>query len=74
VKDHGVGIPPEALPHIFDKFYRVRSEASSQVPGSGLGLAYVREVATQLGGTVSVNSIVNQGSVFELRIPCWRQE
>jgi two-component system phosphate regulon sensor histidine kinase PhoR len=69
VKDQGVGIPPEALPHIFEKFYRVKSAASSQIPGSGLGLSYVREVAAQLGGTVSVNSVVHQGSVFELRIP-----
>ena len=69
VKDQGVGIPPEALPHIFEKFYRVKSAASSQIPGSGLGLSYVREVAAQLGGTVFVNSVVHQGSVFELRIP-----
>jgi two-component system phosphate regulon sensor histidine kinase PhoR len=74
VKDSGIGIPPEALPHIFEKFYRVKSAASSQVPGSGLGLAYVREVAVQHGGTVSADSIAHQGSVFELRIPCWRRQ
>ena len=74
VKDSGIGIPPDSLPHIFEKFYRVKSAAASQVSGSGLGLAYVQEVAAQFGGTVSVNSIVQQGSVFELRIPCWRQQ
>ena len=52
VRDHGPGIAPEDLPHIFDRFYR--SAAARGLPGSGLGLAIVRQVAETQGGSVSV--------------------
>ncbi|MBI4455542.1 MAG: CHASE2 domain-containing protein [Acidobacteria bacterium] len=74
VRDHGIGIPAEALPYVFEKFYRVKSAAKSGVPGSGLGLAFVREVATRHGGTVSAKSVLHEGSVFDLHVPLWRME
>jgi two-component system OmpR family sensor kinase len=68
VADTGVGIPPEALPHIFDRFYRV-DKARSRRTGSGLGLALVRSIAEANGGRIEVTSQSNAGSVFTLRLP-----
>ena len=67
VRDHGPGIAPEDLPHIFDRFYR--SAAARGLPGSGLGLAIVRQVAETQGGSVSVANADGGGAVFMLRLP-----
>jgi two-component system sensor histidine kinase MprB len=67
VRDHGAGIAPEDLPHIFDRFYR--SAAARGLPGSGLGLAIVRQVAETQGGSVSVHNAEDGGAVFTLRLP-----
>ena len=69
VADRGYGIPEEDLPRIFEKFYRVPRVEDAGVPGTGLGLAMVREIAELHGGTASVKSAVNQGSTFTLRLP-----
>ncbi len=68
VADTGVGIPPEALRHVFERFYRV-DQSRSRRTGSGLGLALVRSIAEANGGEVEVTSQVNAGSVFTLRLP-----
>ena len=67
VRDTGPGIPPEDLPHVFDRFWR--GTAARSVPGSGLGLAVVREVVTAHGGTVQAASPSSGGSVFTVRLP-----
>ncbi|MDX6581097.1 MAG: two-component system, OmpR family, sensor histidine kinase MprB [Solirubrobacterales bacterium] len=67
VRDHGAGIEPEDLPHIFDRFYR--SAAARGLPGSGLGLAIVRQVAETQGGEVSVSNAEGGGATFTLRMP-----
>ena len=54
---------------IFDKFYRVPRVQDAGVPGTGLGLALVREIAGLHGGSVSVKSEINAGSTFTLRVP-----
>ena len=69
VSDQGYGIPEPDLPRIFEKFYRVPRVEDAGVPGTGLGLALVREIAELHGGAASVTSKVNQGSTFILRIP-----
>jgi signal transduction histidine kinase len=69
VEDHGYGIPEADLTRVFDKFYRVPRVEDAGVPGTGLGLAFVREIVELHGGTVSVTSKVNHGSTFTLRIP-----
>jgi signal transduction histidine kinase len=69
VADHGYGIPEADLERVFDKFYRVPRVQDAGVPGTGLGLALVREIAELHHGSVSVRSEVNQGSTFTLRIP-----
>ena len=67
VRDHGPGISPEDLPHVFDRFYR-GAEARGR-PGSGLGLAIVRQVITQHGGTVAAESAPDGGTLMRVRLP-----
>jgi two-component system, OmpR family, sensor histidine kinase MprB len=70
VRDHGPGIDPADLPHVFDRFYR--SAAARAVPGSGLGLAIVRQTAEAHGGRVSVEPAEGGGTVFRLVLPAQR--
>jgi two-component system sensor histidine kinase MprB len=67
VRDHGPGIAPEDLPHVFDRFYR--SPAARGLPGSGLGLAIVRQVAEVDGGSVAAANHPEGGALVELRLP-----
>lgn len=67
VRDHGPGIDPADLPHIFDRFYR--APRSRALPGSGLGLAIVRQVAEAHGGTVTAARADGGGSLFTLNLP-----
>ncbi|PWU22189.1 MAG: hypothetical protein C5B48_10490 [Candidatus Rokuibacteriota bacterium] len=69
VSDDGPGIPEEARPHVFDRFYRVDSARGRDGGGSGLGLAICREVAKAHNGRVSVQSEVGEGSSFTLAFP-----
>jgi len=67
VRDHGAGIDPADLPHLFDRFYRGASARG--LPGSGLGLAIVRQVASQHGGGISAANAPGGGAVFTLALP-----
>jgi heavy metal sensor kinase len=67
VCDTGCGISPLELPHIFDRFYRVDRSRSTQ--GSGLGLSIAQEIVLRHGGTISVNSQVDQGTEFSVSLP-----
>lgn len=69
VADHGIGIPPNDLERIFERFYRVDRARSRGTGGTGLGLAIVRHVAQNHGGRVEVTSTEGEGSTFTLRIP-----
>ena len=69
VRDTGVGIAPEHVPHIFDRFYRVDKARSRAEGGAGLGLSICRWIAEAHGGAVSVESAPGQGSTFTLRLP-----
>jgi signal transduction histidine kinase len=64
VADNGVGIAPEHLPHIFDRFYRADRARSRNKGGTGLGLAIVKGIAEQHGGDVIVTSDPGKGSIF----------
>ena len=66
VTDRGLGIPEQALPKLFERFYRV---PGVEGPGSGLGLAVADEVVTWHGGCIEVESTVGQGSTFTVRLP-----
>jgi two-component system sensor histidine kinase MprB len=67
VRDHGPGIAPEDLPFVFDRFYRARQART--LPGSGLGLALVRQVAEAHGGSATAANANGSGAVFTLEIP-----
>jgi signal transduction histidine kinase len=69
VEDTGVGIAPEHLPHIFERFYRTDAARSPTDGGAGLGLAIARWIAEAHGGTFIVTSTVGRGSVFTVRLP-----
>lgn len=69
VSDDGPGIPPEHLPHIFERFYRVDRARSRATGGAGLGLAIAAEAAALLGGRIDVASEVGRGSRFTLVLP-----
>jgi signal transduction histidine kinase len=68
VRDRGQGIAAEDLPHVFERFYRGRNVAG-RVEGLGLGLATVRHIVEQHGGTVSVSSEPQRGTTFVVRLP-----
>jgi two-component system sensor histidine kinase MprB len=72
VRDHGPGIAPDDLPHVFDRFYR--SPAARGTPGSGLGLAIVRQVVESHGGTVGAGSADGGGTVVRLSFPAVRDD
>lgn len=73
VEDHGPGIDPADLPHIFEPFYRGRRVLASTVPGAGLGLSIVKRHIEAQGGRVSVESSKEKGSRFTLHLPALQE-
>lgn len=75
VSDTGVGIPPDHLPHIFDRFYRVPSAgAGGPERGLGLGLSFVSWIVKAHGGTIQVASTPGKGTTFTVRLPAASRE
>jgi signal transduction histidine kinase len=71
VKDTGLGIPAEDLPHIFDRFYRVDKARARALGGSGLGLSIAKWVARAHGGDIQVESEVGEGTTFIVSLPAF---
>nr|WP_242035626.1 MULTISPECIES: PAS domain S-box protein [unclassified Leptolyngbya] len=69
VRDTGIGISPDELPHIFERFYRVREAKGRTYEGTGIGLSLVQELVWLHGGTIDVKSVVGQGTCFTVSIP-----
>ncbi|MCE9644925.1 MAG: PAS domain-containing sensor histidine kinase [Chloroflexi bacterium] len=66
--DQGMGISPEALPHLFEKFYRAKNVTVAEIPGSGIGLYIVKSIIEELGGKIDVRSELNQGTTFTVHL------
>ena len=71
IKDTGVGISEEHLPFIFERFYRVDKARSRLSGGSGLGLAICKGVIEKHNGTITVQSILGEGTTFQIQLPIW---
>ena len=69
VADTGAGIAPEALPHVFDRFYRGDPARSQQEGESGLGLAIAKSITEAHGGRIEVESALGQGTTFTVLLP-----
>lgn len=68
IQDNGVGIPPDDIEHIFDKFYRVKNDASHSIKGTGLGLYLVKYFVELHGGTIIAESTLGQGTKFTVKL------
>ena len=69
VKDTGVGIPPEELPRLFERFHRVEGTRARTHEGSGIGLALVQELVRLHGGTIEARSALGEGTTFTIALP-----
>jgi two-component system NtrC family sensor kinase len=73
VEDSGIGIEPEDLPHLFDRFYRGKQVRQSKIHGTGLGLAIVKEIVDLHEGEIEIQSQVGKGSIFNVDFPILEQ-
>ncbi|MCR4576352.1 MAG: HAMP domain-containing histidine kinase [Clostridiales bacterium] len=69
VKDEGIGIPEDKIPHIFDRFYRVDKARGRETGGTGLGLSIAKQILLAHGGNINVTSVLDKGSVFTVELP-----
>ena len=69
VKDSGIGIPAEDIPHLFQKFYRVDNSETREINGTGLGLFLSRKLTESIGGFLDVESEYTKGSTFTVKLP-----
>ena len=69
IQDTGIGIAPEQLPHIFDRFWRADQARSRYEEGSGLGLAIAKTIVQRHQGDITVQSKLEEGSYFQVKIP-----
>jgi len=74
VEDTGIGIPPDALPHVFERFYRVDKTRSAEAESAGLGLAIVKSICAAHGAEVEGFSVPNAGSRFTVKLPLQKTE
>jgi len=74
VSDTGMGIPEDAIPHLFERFFRVDKARSRQSGGSGLGLAIVRAIIQRSRGDIRVTSVVGEGTTFTVSFPAFDTE
>lgn len=68
ISDQGLGIPTEALPNLFEQFFRARNVTLAEIPGSGVGLYIVKSIIEELKGSIQVESEINKGTTFIIRL------
>jgi signal transduction histidine kinase len=78
IQDHGEGIDPAALPHVFDRFYRGDPSRARATGGTGLGLAICKAITERAGGSIALTSepgpdLPNQGTTVTVRLPLARE-
>jgi signal transduction histidine kinase/CheY-like chemotaxis protein/ligand-binding sensor domain-containing protein len=73
VKDNGIGITAEKLPHVFDRFYQADDSATRSGEGTGIGLTLVKELVEMMGGRISVESTLHKGTEFTIWLPVKRE-
>jgi two-component system NtrC family sensor kinase len=73
VEDNGIGISPNDLPYIFDKFYRVQSDQTVDIQGTGLGLSICKSIVEKHAGQIWAESLVGEGSIFYVAVPALSQ-
>jgi len=73
VKDSGMGIPEKDIPKLFREFFRAANAKKSRIPGSGVGLAGVKNIVERFSGQLEIQSVENQGSTFTVRLPIFAQ-
>ena len=69
VRDNGIGIPEEDVPHLFERFYRVEKSRTSETGGTGLGLAIAKEIVDAHGGSINVASVQGKGTAVRITLP-----
>lgn len=74
VTDTGIGIPPEELPHVFDRFFRSSRSQDQHRPGTGLGLSIAKSIVEEHGGTIEARANPTGGTTFEIILPALRSE
>lgn len=69
IRDNGIGISPEFLPHLFESFSQEHNQTTSQYQGTGLGMAITKQIVELMGGTITVESRLGEGTAFTLTLP-----
>lgn len=69
VSDTGVGIPPDDVPHVFERFYQAKNQEHNKSGGTGVGLSLTRELVKAMGGEITAESTLGKGSTFTVRLP-----
>jgi len=69
IRDNGIGIPKEDLDHLFERFYRVEKSRTQDAGGTGLGLAIAKELVEAHGGTISIDSVLSEGTTVRIELP-----
>jgi len=68
ITDHGMGIPAEDVPHLFERFFRGKNVTIAEIPGSGIGLYIVKTIIEELGGNIKVESVLKQGTTITVTL------
>jgi len=69
IQDTGIGVPADELPKLFTRFFRSAADEAHNIPGTGLGLAVVREIIENHGGVVTMESVLGEGSTVTVTLP-----